>query len=96
MKRNAEQGTYNGEPTYCPVNCWNENDCPYARNGICHIDDPMEDCSDWGTFWDSWEEWEDAGELDEQELEETHEWANEQYDIEIGFDPYAGCYTYDC
>ena len=27
-KRNAEQGTYNGEITYCPVNGW---DCPYYK-----------------------------------------------------------------
>lgn len=54
--RNAEKGTYNGDYTYCPVNGY--GDCPYCdQMGICHIDDPQEDCDDWGTFWDSWEDW---------------------------------------
>ena len=54
-KRNAEQGTYNGETTYCTVNGW---DCPYYKNGVCHIDDPIEDCDDFGAYFESWEEWE--------------------------------------
>lgn len=53
MARNATEGTYNGEPTYCTVNCWNENDCPYAKNGICHIDDPVKDCDDFAMFFPS-------------------------------------------
>ena len=56
-KRNAEQGTYNDEITYCPVNGW---DCPYYKKGVCHIDDPIEDCDDFGAFFESWEEWEDS------------------------------------
>ena len=24
-------GTRNNEPVYCPVNCWNENDCPMQK-----------------------------------------------------------------
>ena len=35
-------------------------------------------------------------EVDEEELEENHEWGMGNYDIEMGFDPYAGCYTDDC
>ena len=45
------------EPIYCPANGW---DCPYYENGICYIRNPMEDCDDWGMFWDSWEEWENS------------------------------------
>ena len=56
-KRNAEQGTYNGGTTYCTVNGW---DCPYYKNGVCHIDDPIEDCDDFGTFFESWEDWENS------------------------------------
>ncbi len=54
--RDAEKGTYNGQITYCTVNGF---DCPYYKNGICHIDDPMEDCDDFAMFFDGdWEEWE--------------------------------------
>jgi len=62
--RDAEKGTYNGEPTYCTVNCWGPNDCPYAREGICHIEDPIEDCDDFGAFFESWQDWEDADDID--------------------------------
>lgn len=54
-KRNAEQGTYNGEITYCPVNGW---DCPYFKDNVCYIDDPIEDCDDFACAFESWEEWE--------------------------------------
>ncbi len=61
--RNAEKGTYNGNYTYCPVNGY--GDCPYCdQMGICHIDDPQEDCDDWGTFWESWEDWLAADDID--------------------------------
>lgn len=92
--RDAKKGTYNGQTTYCPVNGW---DCPYYQKGVCHVDDPVEDCDDWIFFFSSWEEWEEANEeVDEEELEENHEWSMGNYDIEMGFDPYAGCYTDDC
>lgn len=57
-KRDAEQGTYAGQPTYCTVNAI--GDCPYCdKNLICHIDDPMEDCDDFACFFDGdWDEWE--------------------------------------
>ena len=50
-KRNAEQGTYNGETTYCPVNGW---DCPYYKKGVCSFDHPIEDCDKIETFIESW------------------------------------------
>lgn len=58
--RDIIAGTYNGEITYCTVNCWNEDDCPYAKDGICHIDDPVADCSEFNMFFSTWQEWEDA------------------------------------
>lgn len=61
--RDAKHGTYNGDYTFCPVNaCGN---CPYCdKLGICHISDPMEDCDDWGAFWESWEDWLAADDVD--------------------------------
>ena len=43
--RDAKKGTYNGDFTYCTVNAY--GDCPYCDQcGICHIDNPVEDCDD--------------------------------------------------
>lgn len=54
--RDAEAGTFNGEPTYCTVNAIGA--CPYCDSKlICHIDDPIEDCDDFRAFFDTWEEW---------------------------------------
>jgi len=55
--RDAKEGTYNGEPTFCTVNAYGE--CPYCDQcGICHIDDPMEDCDDFAVFFQSdWNFW---------------------------------------
>ena len=51
-------GLRNGEPIYCPVNGW---DCPYCdKNLVCHIADPIEECDDFGAFWESWEEYDEA------------------------------------
>lgn len=58
--RNTKNGTYNGEPTYCPVNCQNHEDCPYAENGLCHMEDPNNSCEDWQIFWADWDEWENS------------------------------------
>lgn len=55
--RDAKAGTYNGEPTYCPVNCQNHQDCPYAENGLCHIADPIRDCDDFALFFEDWNDW---------------------------------------
>lgn len=56
IKRDPKAGTYDGEKTYCPVNGW---DCPYYKNGVCHIDDPFEDCDDWYAMCgaENWDEW---------------------------------------
>lgn len=75
-------GLRNGKPIYCPVNGW---DCPYYGDGICHIADPLEECDDFGAFWDSWEEYDDCDNDDfEDDVDET------------GFNPYEGAYDYDC
>ena len=50
-------GTRNGGPIYCPVNGW---DCPYYKDGKCHIQDPVNDCDDFASFWPNWEEYDDA------------------------------------
>ena len=42
---------------YCPVNGW---DCPYYKNDVCHIDDPIGDCDDFGAYFESWEDWENS------------------------------------
>mgnify|MGYP003421548076 CR=1 FL=1 len=56
--RDAKQGTYNGELTYCTVNAYG---CLYCdKHGICHIDDPVEDCDDFSYFFETWEDWENA------------------------------------
>lgn len=53
--RDAKNGTYNGDPTYCTVNAY---DCPYCdKCGICHIDDPIADCDDFAAFFEDWDEW---------------------------------------
>lgn len=84
MMRDAINGLYNGDPTYCPVNAY--GDCPYCDQcNICHIDDPMEDCDDWQGFWKSWDEWEAADYYDE-----------DSDNLEMGFNPYMGGYDYDC
>lgn len=49
-------GKHKGEIIYCPVNGW---DCSYCENGICYINDPMEECDDFAACFDSWEEWEE-------------------------------------
>ena len=83
--RDAKKGTYNGDTTYCPVNAY--GDCPYCDQcNVCHVDDPMEDCDDWGCFFESWDEWVS---LDD----------NEDFDDsvdETGYNPYEGAYDYDC
>ena len=64
-------GMHNGKPIYCPVNGW---DCPYYGDGICHINDPVEDCTDFTFFFESWEEWEEC-DGDEEALEnDEDEW----------------------
>ena len=33
---------------YCPVNGW---DCPYYKDGECGIENPLEECEDFGVIW---------------------------------------------
>ena len=57
--RDPQAGTYKGETTYCPMGDY--IDCPYCdRYGICHTEDPFEDCDDWCAICgaENWDEWE--------------------------------------
>ena len=57
-KEYQTDGLHNGQPIYCPVNAY--GDCPYCdEKGICHISDPIEECTDFTAFFDSWEDWEE-------------------------------------
>jgi len=96
--RDIKKGTYNGEFTYCPVNGY---DCPYCdKNCVCHIDDPCKDCDDFNFFFPTWADWEGAEEADGPDdfSEEEIEWMMEHagYNPDMGYDPFAGCYTDDC
>lgn len=54
--RNTNKGTYYGITTYCPVDVY--GDCPYCdKDCICHIEDPMSDCDDFGSIYEGWENW---------------------------------------
>lgn len=87
--RDAKQGTYNGETTYCTVNAYGE--CPYCDQcNVCHIDDPMKDCDDFAAFFDSWDEWLSLDDIPNDEPP----FYDEDYDV--GFDPYLGMFTDDC
>lgn len=33
---------------YCPVDAW---DCPYYKEGECGIEDPINECGDFVSFW---------------------------------------------
>lgn len=50
-------GTHNGEAIFCTCNDW---ECPYYQDGICYISDPIEECDDFSSWFESWEEWENA------------------------------------
>ena len=87
--RDAKQGTYNGEITYCTVNAYGA--CPYCDQcNVCHIDDPMKDCEDFAMFFDSWDEWLSLDDTPDDEPP----FYDEDYDM--GFDPYLGMFTDDC
>lgn len=49
--------TGENEPIYCTVNDWT---CPYYKKGICFIENPVEDCEDFQSFFPTWEEWEEV------------------------------------
>lgn len=40
---------------YCPVNGW---DCPYYKKGECGIENPIDECDDFGVFWDKGDDYE--------------------------------------
>lgn len=52
-----ELGKHNGETVYCPVNGW---DCPYYKKGVCMIDNPVENCTDFSDNFPTWKDWEDT------------------------------------
>jgi len=57
--RDAWAGTYKTQTTYCPMGDY--IDCPYCdKYGICHTEDPFEDCDDWCAICgaEDWDEWE--------------------------------------
>jgi len=89
--RDAKNGTYNGETTYCTVNAYGE--CPYCDQcNVCHTEDPFQDCDEWNMFFESWDEWLALGSDEEPDSTFDEDWDN----LECGFDPYSGCYTADC
>lgn len=54
---NDTDATRNGENVFCPVNAYGV--CPYCDQCcLCHIADPIEDCDDFGAFFEDWDEWE--------------------------------------
>ena len=66
---------------YCPVNAY---DCPYCDKDFrCHIENPIEDCDDFASVWESWEEWEDAENEDENAphdfSEDEIQWARDRF-----------------
>lgn len=85
-------GTRNGYTVYCPTCAY--GDCPYCdQEGICHIADPVEECDDFGSYYESWDEYEASESYNEDEDED---WEPDDSDLELGFNPYMGGYDYDC
>ena len=53
--RNAQEGTYNGDTTFCTVNAYGA--CPHCDQcNVCHAPDPFEECAEWNLFFESWDE----------------------------------------
>ena len=55
---------------HCPANAW---DCPYWKEGICSLyseeegwADPMEECDDFGFFWEDDDDYIDYDEEEEE------------------------------
>ena len=55
---------------HCPANAW---DCPYWKEGICSLYseeegwvDPMEECDDFGFFWEDDDDYIDYDEEEEE------------------------------
>ena len=49
-KENKKGGHMRKKKIYCPVNGW---DCPYYKKGECGIENPLEECDDFGYFWNA-------------------------------------------
>ena len=82
-------GTRNGYTVYCPTCAY--GDCPYCdQENICHIKDAVEECDDFGSYYESWEEYESYNEDEDEDCEP------DDSDLELGFNPYMGCYDNDC
>lgn len=78
-------GKRNGNYIFCPVNAI--GDCPYCdKKGVCHIANPIEECDDFGAFWDSWEEYDGADNVDPDApvdfAEDEIRWAHDVYGYE--------------
>lgn len=61
-----ETNGYLGDiPLYCPSD---DSSCPYLdKNGMCRISDPLNNCTDFGDYWDSYEDYAEAIEGDEED-----------------------------
>lgn len=68
---NETDGMRKGEIVFCPIRAY--GDCPYCDQcNICHIANPLEECTDFQAFFDSEEEW----------------WANLDTEMPKGFDQF--------
>lgn len=56
-KFKESEGKRNNKEICCPVDDFT---CPYYIEGICYIENPIEDCGDFGSCYSSWEEWEET------------------------------------
>lgn len=55
LQGKGKKGVDKMRKVYCPVNGW---DCPYwQKDGSCIIENPIEDCDDFGVFWDKDDEY---------------------------------------
>lgn len=80
--RDVKKGTHNGDYTYCTVNAY--GDCPYCDQcGVCHIDDPIEDCDDFAAFFEDWDEWLNCDDVNPDAPEDDEIiWAGDVYGYE--------------
>lgn len=89
-------GTRNGKLIHCPIG---DVTCPYCdKDNICHIADPLEECDDFGAYYDSWDEYEGQNCPGDCESCDRWDWCQDIDDDvdETGFNPFEGGYDYDC
>lgn len=67
---------------------WQDEDEAYPR---CHYDDPMFPAPCDQDDDDPYEDWDD-----DFDVEEEYGCSESADDLELGFDPYVGGYTWDC